>query len=72
MPTLFSKAKEEPAVDALQVLVNEATSKLILGIGVLVHLFGGEVEAVMISGIISFKEQRSFGGKWRKYVVKTS
>jgi hypothetical protein len=40
--------------------------------GVLVHLFGGEDEVLMISWIISFSKLRSFGGKWRKYVVKAS
>ena len=71
-PTLSSKAKEEPAVVAFQVVVHEETSKLNLAIGVLVHLFGGEVEVVMISWIITFSKQRSFGRKWCKYVVKTS
>jgi hypothetical protein len=47
---------KEPAVVALQVVVYEATSKLNLAIGVMVHLFGGEVEVVMISWIISFSK----------------
>ncbi len=64
-PTLSSKTKDEPAVVALQVVVHEATSKLNLAMGVLVHLFGGEVKVVMISWIISFSKQRSFGRKWR-------
>jgi hypothetical protein len=48
--------KEDPAVVALHVLVHEATSKLNLAIGVMVHLFGGEVKVVMISLIISFSK----------------
>jgi hypothetical protein len=69
---LSLKPKEEPAVVALQVVVHESTSKLTLAIGVMVHLFGGDVEVVMISWIIFFSKQRSFGRKWCKYVVKTS
>jgi hypothetical protein len=69
---LSSKTKEEPAVVVLQVVVHEATSKKKISMGVLVHQFGGEVEVVLISWIISFGKLRSFGGKWRKYVVKTS
>ncbi len=56
LPTLSSKTKEEPAVVALQVVVHEATSKLNLAIGVKVHLFGGEVEVVIISWIIFFSK----------------
>ncbi len=59
-PTLSSKTKEEPAVVVLQLVVHEATSKLYFSIGVLLHLFGGEVEVVMISWIISFGKLRSF------------
>jgi hypothetical protein len=51
---LFSKTKEEPGVVALQVVAHEATSELNLAIGVMVHLFGSEVEVLMISWIISF------------------
>jgi hypothetical protein len=35
------------------VVVREATSKLNLAIGDVVHLFGGEVEIVMMSWIIT-------------------
>ncbi len=65
--TLSSITKEEPAVVALQVVVHEATSKLNLAIGVMVHLFGSEVKVVMISWITSFRKWKSFGRKWRKY-----
>ncbi len=71
-PTLFSKTKEEPGVVALQVVAHEATSELNLAIGVMVHLFGSEVEVLMISWIISFGKWRSFGRKWHNYVVKMS
>jgi hypothetical protein len=68
---LFLKPKEEPAVVALQVVVNESTSKLISATGITVHLFGSDVEVVMISWIISFRKERSFGWKWHKFMVKT-
>jgi hypothetical protein len=54
--TLSLKPKEEPAVVALQVVVYESTSKLILASGVTVHLFGGEVELVMMCMIIYLKK----------------
>ena len=54
--TLSLKPKEEPAMVALQVVVHELTSKLTLAIGVMVHLFGGNVKVVMISWIISFRK----------------
>ncbi len=54
--TLSSKPKEEPAVVALQVVVHESTSKLILAT-VTLHLFGGDVELVMISWIISLEKK---------------
>jgi hypothetical protein len=60
---LSSKTKGEPAVVVLRVVVLEATSKLNLAIRLLVHLFSGEVEVVMIPWIISFSKQRSFGRK---------
>jgi hypothetical protein len=41
---------------ALRVVVHDATSELNLAIGVMVHLFGREVEVVMISWIISFSK----------------
>jgi hypothetical protein len=59
-PTLSSKTKEEHAVAVLQVVVHEATSKLYVSMGFLVHLLSGEVEVVMISWIISFSKPRSF------------
>ncbi len=46
--TLSSKLKEGPAVVALGVVVHESTSKLTSATGVMVHLFGGNVELVMI------------------------
>jgi hypothetical protein len=69
---LPSKSKEEPAVIVLQVVVHEATSKIYFSMGVLVPIFGGEVEVVMISWIISFSKLRLFGEKWCKYMVKMS
>jgi hypothetical protein len=41
---------------ALEMVVHEATSKLNLAKGVMVHLFGGEAKGVMISLIISFSK----------------
>ncbi len=72
--TLSLKPKEEPAVAVvvLRVVVHESTSKLILATGITVHLFGSDIELVMISWIKSFRKQRSFGRKWHKYMVKTS
>ncbi len=69
--TLSSKPKEEPAVVALEVVVRESTSKLTSATGVVVHLFGDDVELVMICWIVFFRK-RSFGRKWPKYMVKTS
>ncbi len=46
---LSLKHKEEPAMVALRVVVHEPTSKLTLATGIMVHLFGGDVEVVMIS-----------------------
>ena len=46
--TLSSKPKEEPAMVALGVVVHESTTKLTSATGVMVHLFGGDVELVMI------------------------
>ncbi len=54
--TLSLKPKEKPAVVALQVVVHESTSKLTLDTGVMAHLFGDDVEVVMISWIISFRK----------------
>ncbi len=50
--TLPSKPKEESAVVALGVVVHESTSKLTSATGVMVHLFGGDVELVMICWIV--------------------
>ncbi len=50
--TLPSKPKEEPDVITLEVLVHESTSKLTSATGVMVHLFGGDVELVMICLIV--------------------
>jgi hypothetical protein len=47
---------EEHAVVALQVVVRESTSKLTLATGVMVHLFGSDVEVVMISWITYFRK----------------
>jgi hypothetical protein len=55
-PTLSSKTKEDSAVVALGVVVHEATSKSNLAVEVMVHLFGSEVEAGMISWIIFFSK----------------
>ncbi len=54
--TLSSKPKEEPAVGALRAVVHESTSQLTSATGVMVHRFGGDVEVVMISWIISFRK----------------
>jgi hypothetical protein len=59
---LSSKPKEEPAVVALQVVVHESTSKLTSATGVMVHLFHGDVEVVMISWIISFRKKGHLEG----------
>ncbi len=50
--TLPLKPKEEPDVVALGVVVHESTSKLTSATGVMVRLFGGDVELVMICLII--------------------
>ncbi len=68
--TLSSKPKEEPAVVALGVVLHESTYKLTSATGVMVHLFGGDVELVMIFWIVHFRKERSFGRKWLKYIVK--
>ena len=47
---LSSDPKEEPAVVALGMVVHESTTKLTSATGVMVHLFGGDVELVMIFG----------------------
>ncbi len=46
--TVSSKHKEEPAVVALGVVVHESTTKLTSATGVMVHLFGGDFELVMM------------------------
>ncbi len=56
LQTLSSKPKEEPAVVALRVGVHESTSKLTFATGVMVHLFGGDVEVVMICWIVYFRK----------------
>jgi hypothetical protein len=50
-PTLFSKTNEEPAVVALPLAVHEDTIEFNWARGPIVHLFGGELEVVMISWI---------------------
>ncbi len=60
--TLSSKPKKEPAVVALQVVVHESTSKLASATGIMVHLFGGDVELVMISWIIYFRKKGHLEG----------
>ncbi len=55
--TLSSKPKEEPAVIALGEVVPESASQLTSATRVMVHLFGGDVELVMMSWIISFKKK---------------
>ena len=54
--TLSSKPKEEPAVVALVVVVHESTSLLTYATGVMVHLFGGDFELVMICWIVDFRK----------------
>ncbi len=54
--TLSSEPKEEPAVVALGVVVHESTSKLTSATGIMVHLFGGDVELVMICWIVYFRK----------------
>ena len=54
--TLYSKTKEEPDVVALGVVIHESTSKLTSATAVMVHLFGGDVELVMITWIIYFRK----------------
>jgi hypothetical protein len=60
--TLSSKPKDKPAVVALQVGVYESTFKLTLATGVIVHLYGGDIEVVMISWIISSKNKGHLEG----------
>ncbi len=50
------KPKEEPAVVALGVEVHESTTKLTSATGVMVHLFGSDVELVMICWIVYFRK----------------
>jgi hypothetical protein len=50
--TLSSKPKEEPDVVAMGVVDHESTSKLTSATGVMVRLFGSDVELVMICLII--------------------
>ena len=50
--TLPSKPKEEPDVITLAVVVHESTFKLTSATGVMVCLFGGDVELVMICWIV--------------------
>ena len=50
--TLPSKPKKEPDVITLGVVVHESTSKLTSATGVMVRLFGGDVELVMIFWIV--------------------
>ncbi len=45
---LPSNPKEEPDVITLGVVVHESTTKLTSATGVMVHLFVGDVELVMI------------------------
>ncbi len=54
--TLSLKSKEESAVVALQVVVYESTSALILATGVVVHLFGSVVQLVIICLIIFLRK----------------
>ncbi len=54
--TLSSKPKEELAVVALGVVVHESSSKLTSATGVMVHLFGSDVELVMICWIVFFRK----------------
>jgi hypothetical protein len=46
--TLPSKPKEKPDVITLGVVVHESTSKLTSATGVMVRLFGGGIELVII------------------------
>ncbi len=54
--TLSLKPKEEPTVVALGVVVHESTTELTSTTGVMVHLFGGDVELVMICWIAYFRK----------------
>ncbi len=54
--TLSSNPKEELAVVALGVVVHESTSKLTSATGVMVHLFGGDIELVTICWIVYFRK----------------
>jgi hypothetical protein len=53
---LSSKPKEEPTVVALGVVVHELTSKLTSATGVMVLLFGSDIELVMICWIVYFRK----------------
>ncbi len=46
--TLSSKPKEKPARVTLQVVVHESTSKLTSATGVMVHLFDGDVDLLIV------------------------
>jgi hypothetical protein len=52
--TLSSKTYKEPAVVALPLGVHEETIEFNWARGPMVHLFGSELEVVMISWITSF------------------
>ncbi len=54
--TLSLKPKEEPVVVALGVVVHESTSVLTSATGVMVHLFGNDIELVMIFWIVYFRK----------------
>ncbi len=60
--TMSSKPKEEPAVVALGVVFHESTSKLTSATGVMVHLFGNDVELVMICWIVYFRNKGHLEG----------
>jgi hypothetical protein len=53
-PRLLSKTNKEPAVVALPLVVLEEIIEFNWGRGPTVHLFGSELELVMISWIKSF------------------
>jgi hypothetical protein len=52
--TLSSKTNKEPAVVALPLVVHEDTIEFDWARGPMVHLFGSELEVVMISWITYF------------------
>jgi hypothetical protein len=53
-PTLSSKTNKEPAVVALPLVVHEDTIEFNWARGPMVHLFGSELEVLMISWITYF------------------